>query len=86
MRKHNIPGRLAESFVKPAQESMVDTVRLGDETVCNEGTRVSIPHDVERQIQRQLLSHPELKFTSLCVHRTPNGVCLEGVRSSTSGH
>jgi hypothetical protein len=30
-------------------------------------------------VQRHLLSHPDLRFSSLVIRRIPNGVCLEGV-------
>lgn len=37
------------------------------------------PHRIEQDVQRELLSHPELQFSSLVVHRIPNGICLEGI-------
>jgi len=37
------------------------------------------PHQVEKDVQRQLLGHPHLRFTSLVVRRIRDGVCLEGV-------
>ncbi|MFV0446825.1 MAG: hypothetical protein ACK5Q5_24905 [Planctomycetaceae bacterium] len=42
-------------------------------------------HSVERQVQRKLLAHPQLRFSSLVVRRTPEGVCLEGVLTATDG-
>ncbi len=42
-------------------------------------------HSVERQVQRKLLAHPRLRFSSLVVRRMPNGICLEGVITSTDG-
>lgn len=38
-----------------------------------------MPHSVEYQIQRQLQSDPHLQISGLCVHRTPDGVCVEGL-------
>lgn len=37
------------------------------------------PHRLEREVQRQLLAEPHLKFSSLVVRRLENGVCLQGV-------
>jgi len=34
---------------------------------------------MELEVQRRLLAHPDLRFSSLVIRRTPNGVCLEGV-------
>ena len=36
-------------------------------------------HQVEREVRRQLLAHPDLRFASLVVRRMENGVCLQGV-------
>ena len=36
-------------------------------------------HQVEQNVQRELLAHPDLSFSSLVVRRVRNGVCLEGV-------
>ena len=37
------------------------------------------PHRIEEDVQRELLGHAGLKFSSLVVRRIRNGVCLEGV-------
>jgi hypothetical protein len=37
------------------------------------------PHRLEQAVQRRLLAHPDLRFSSLVIRRIPNGVCLEGV-------
>ena len=37
------------------------------------------PHQIEEDVQRKLLSYPELQFSSLVIRRIPDGVCLEGV-------
>lgn len=37
------------------------------------------PHQVEQDVQRALLSQPNLRFASLVVRRIDNGVCLQGV-------
>lgn len=42
-------------------------------------------HSLERQVQRKLLAHPQLRFSSLVVRRTPDGICLEGVLTATDG-
>ncbi len=37
-------------------------------------------HRIEREVQRELLSEPRLKFSSLVIRRmNNNGVCLQGV-------
>jgi hypothetical protein len=35
-------------------------------------------------VQRYLLSHPDLRFSTLVIRRIPNGVCLEGVLESSA--
>lgn len=42
-------------------------------------------HSVERQVQRKLLAHPSLRFSSLVVRRMPDGICLEGVLTANPG-
>jgi osmotically-inducible protein OsmY len=37
------------------------------------------PHQVELDVQRELLAQPSLRFSSLVVRRISNGVCLQGV-------
>lgn len=37
------------------------------------------PHWIEQEVQRELLSHPSLRFSSLVIRRLGNGVCLQGV-------
>ena len=37
------------------------------------------PHQIEEDVQRELLGHPDLRFSSLVVRRICDGVCLEGV-------
>ena len=37
------------------------------------------PHQVELEVQRELLAQPTLHFASLVVRRINNGVCLQGV-------
>jgi hypothetical protein len=41
-------------------------------------------HSFEARIRHDLMAHPELKFSSLVVHRIPDGICLEGVVSTTT--
>jgi len=43
------------------------------------------PHEVERTVQRALLSAPDIQFGSLQVHRTENGICLTGTMSVAEG-
>ena len=37
------------------------------------------PHRIEEDVQRELLAHPDLRFSTLVIRRLPGGVCLEGV-------
>ena len=39
----------------------------------------ALPHAMEANVRRKLLSEVGLNFSSLVVRRIPNGVCLEGV-------
>lgn len=41
-------------------------------------------HSLETRVRHDLMAHPELEFSSLVVHRIPDGVCLEGVVSTTA--
>ncbi len=45
---------------------------------------IEAPHRLEQAVQRHLLSHPELRFSTLVIRRIPNGVCLEGVLEHSS--
>ena len=44
-----------------------------------------VPHQIESDVQRALLSHPSLHFASLVVRRIDNGVCLQGVVQADEG-
>ena len=47
-------------------------------------TLIDTPHQVERDVRRELLSQPGLQFSSLVVRRVGYGVfCLEGVVETT---
>ena len=54
--------------------------------VCEPAESLSLPplhpHRLEEDVQRELLAHPHLQFSSLVVRRVPGGVCLEGVLES----
>ena len=41
-------------------------------------------HSLEARIRHDLMAVPELRFSSLVVHRIPDGVCLEGVVSTAA--
>jgi hypothetical protein len=43
-----------------------------------------VGHSYEARIRHDLMAVPELEFSSLVVHRIPDGICLEGVVSTTS--
>jgi hypothetical protein len=47
-------------------------------------TLIDSPHQIERDVRRELLSQPELRFSSLVVRRVGWGaICLEGVLETT---
>ncbi|MCA9068283.1 MAG: BON domain-containing protein [Planctomycetaceae bacterium] len=41
-------------------------------------------HSLETRVRHDLMAHPEMEFSSLVVHRIPDGVCLEGVVSTSA--
>jgi osmotically-inducible protein OsmY len=41
-------------------------------------------HSLEARIRHDLMAVPELRFSSLVVRRIPDGVCLEGVVSTSA--
>lgn len=41
-------------------------------------------HSLEARIRHDLMAVPELRFSSLVVHRIPDGVCLVGVVSTAA--
>jgi hypothetical protein len=45
---------------------------------------IEAPHGLEHAVQRHLLAHPELRFSTLVIRRIPNGVCLEGVLEASA--
>lgn len=47
--------------------------------------RYAGPHGIEKDVQRALLSEPRLHFSSLVIHRMPNGVCIEGIVEADDG-
>lgn len=68
----------------PAAFSFDDPVPSDSDTVVMTDTVVAPPkpHSLERQVQIKLLAQPDLKFSSLVVRRTIDGVCLEGILES----
>lgn len=42
------------------------------------------PHDLERTVQQELISHPAVSFSSLVIRRIEGGLCLEGVLEASS--
>ena len=41
-------------------------------------------HSFEARVRHDLMARPELAFSSLVVHRIPDGICVEGVVTSTT--
>jgi osmotically-inducible protein OsmY len=66
----NIRNRDVDSDrrLEPANASAIDS-----------GVIAAGPHQIEEDVQRELLGHPNLRFSSLVVRRIRDGVCLEGV-------
>ena len=66
----NIRNRdvVSDQCVEPASASAV-----------NSNVVAAGPHRIEEDVQRELLGHPDLRFSSLVVRRIRDGVCLEGV-------
>lgn len=52
----------------------------------NAATLPTEHHSLEKRVRHDLMAHPEMKFSSLVVHRVPDGICLEGVVSTTADH
>lgn len=74
--RHAVPSpRSMEGFVNPAP-SPTDSMILESP---REERHDPEPHQLERAVLHELLSHPEVVFSSLVVRRTPGGVCLQGV-------
>ena len=46
----------------------------------------SAPHRIEQEVQRTLLGQPDLRFSSLVIRRTADGVCLQGFMESSNAH
>jgi osmotically-inducible protein OsmY len=65
-RFSSVPADLDTAVVPP---------RFASETVIP----APMPHQIECEVQRALMSHPHLRFSSLVVRRLENGVCLTGV-------
>jgi len=44
----------------------------------------ALPHQIEQEVRRALLSQPNLHFSSLVVRRIADGVCLQGILQTNS--
>lgn len=87
MAKRKAADTRSQGEVLPAVESSTVRTSIADTATLSLEDSVFIDlgkHRVEYAVQKQLLSHPELHFSSLVVRRTPNGVCLEGVVETTA--
>lgn len=51
--------------------------------VCGDGR--SAPHQIEREVHCALMGVPGVRFTSLEIHRTADGICLDGFVETNSG-
>ena len=83
MAKRSRGGKPREELkALPADHTLSDEHVLADTATLSLDDSVLIDlgkHRVECAVQKELLSHPDLHFSSLVVRRTPHGVCLEGV-------
>lgn len=68
------------------RQSKLDVVREGGVAspprFASEATAVAVsplPHQIEHDVQRELLAQPNFRFSSLVVRRIDNGVCLQGI-------
>lgn len=60
---------------EPTEHLAVSTYSQSSQSVV----LVDRPHQVEHEVRRHLLTHPDLRFSSLVIRRIRDGVCLEGV-------
>jgi hypothetical protein len=63
-----------DSFEVESSCGLREAADLANELCCQ-----GKPHRLEKAVQRRLLAHPDLRFSSLVIRRIPKGVCLEGV-------
>ena len=68
MRKMRNKDEAVDRLLEPASTMDIDSSALAIG-----------PHQIEEDVQRELLGHPNLRFSSLVVRRIRDGVCLEGV-------
>jgi osmotically-inducible protein OsmY len=81
MAKHIRKSEFRGIRAADVADAVADADRMADTVVPSLSDSVHIAlgrHQVEQAVQRELLSHPQLHFTTLVVRRTQNGVCLEG--------
>jgi hypothetical protein len=85
---------MTRSKVLPVQESVglafddpvpSDPCLFLDTATCSDTQPAGNLHAIERRVMKFLLAQPELRFSSLTVRRTKEGVCLDGVLESTLG-
>lgn len=62
-----------------ATQCAIDDPVPGDAESCLYGSGVFRPHLIEEEVQRALLSIPNVEFASLQVHRMADGICLTGI-------
>ncbi len=62
-----------------APSSMQKSAECTTQAVVEPANRL---HQMEEDVQRQLLSEPNLQFSSLVVRRLEDGICIEGVLES----
>ena len=65
---------------QPRMEDPTEHLAVSTSSQSGQSTLVSErPPQVEQEVRRHLLTHPNLKFSSLVIRRIRDGVCLEGV-------
>ena len=60
----------------PETQSKMSSTRR--DAACSD-SHFSLAHSLELDVQRELLSQDRWQFRSLVVHRTRDGICLQGV-------
>lgn len=75
--RHSIPSQ--ENGSSESRLCGFDDLVPGNSADGVYGSGDHAPHETEYVVQRALLSLPDVHFSSLEVHRMPDGICLTGI-------
>ena len=65
---------------QPRMEDPIEQLAASTSSQSSQSTLLAErPHQIEHEVRRHLLTHPDLRFSSLVIRRIRDGVCLEGV-------